>query len=187
MRHEITSFQTKQALSEALKRKMVKKPLSKISITDIVTECNVNRKTFYYHFDDIYSLLSWTFEQDAAKIVEQYDYAIDYTEVIAYTMDYIESNEHIMNCTMDSIGLEALKGFFHHGFIDITRKIVDAKEQASGKSIDENYKQFLSLFYSSAVSSILFKWLCDGHSEDKNQICNMIKQTLDSSLDGVFK
>ena len=187
MRHEITSFQTKKALSDALKRKMRKKPLSKISITDIVTECNVNRKTFYYHFDDIYSLLTWTFEQDSAKIVEQYDYAIDYTEVISYTMDYIESNEYIMNCTMDSLGLEALKGFFYRDFIDISRRIVESREQTADKKLDEHYKQFLSVFYASAISSILFKWFSDGHKDDKNAICNMIKQTLDSSLDGVFQ
>ena len=80
MRHEITSQQTKQALSEALKRKMRKKTLSKISITDIVTECKVNRKTFYYHFTDVYDLLSWTFEQDAQQIVDQYDFAIEYRQ-----------------------------------------------------------------------------------------------------------
>ena len=25
----------------------------------------VNRQTFYYHFDDVYDLLEWVFEEDA--------------------------------------------------------------------------------------------------------------------------
>ena len=187
MRHEITSQQTKAALSDALKSKMRKKPLSKISITDIVTEAKVNRKTFYYHFTDIYELLRWTFEQDAAKIISLYDFAIEYTEVIAYTMDYIESNEYIINCTMDSFGLEALKDFFYKDFITLAKFIIEAREEISEIKLEENYKQFLQVFFASAISSILFKWFCDGHKTDKQQICNMIKQTIESSLDGIFK
>ncbi len=187
MRHEITSQQTKQALSDALKSKMRKKSLSKISITDIVTEAGVNRKTFYYHFTDIYELLRWTFEQDSAKIISQYDYAIEYTEVISYTMDYIESNEYIINCTMDSLGLEALKDFFYRDFIALARYIIEAREASSENKLDENYKQFLQVFFASAISSILFKWFCDGHKADKQQVCNMIKLTIENSLDGIFK
>ena len=187
VRHEITSLQTKQALSDALKSKMRKKSLSKISITDIVTEAAVNRKTFYYHFADIYELLRWTFEQDAAKIVSQYAFAIEYTEVIAYTMDYIESNEYIISCTMDSLGLEALKDFFYKDFITLAGYIINARENISEKKLDDDYKQFLQVFFASAISSILFKWFCDGHTADKGQVCNMIKQTIESSLDGIFK
>ena len=32
------------------------KPLDKITIQDIADQCGINRNTFYYHFDDIYSL-----------------------------------------------------------------------------------------------------------------------------------
>ncbi len=187
MRHEISSLKTKQALSAALKSKMQKKPLAKISITDIVTECKVNRKTFYYHFTDIYDLVRWTFEEDAHKIISQYDFAIEYAEIIIYTMDYIESNEYIINCARDSLGLEALKGFFYKSFIDLAQKIIEAREESSTVKLDENYKQFLFVFFASAISSILFKWLYDGHKTDKQQICNMIKQTIEGFLDGIFK
>ncbi|WP_295208123.1 TetR family transcriptional regulator [Ruminococcus sp.] len=39
------------------------KPLSKITVSEIVADCNINRKTFYYHFEDVQSLLKWTLEQ----------------------------------------------------------------------------------------------------------------------------
>ena len=34
---------------------MEKKPLSKITVSEIIADCGVNRKTFYYHFEDIYA------------------------------------------------------------------------------------------------------------------------------------
>ena len=43
------------------------KPIDKITIKDLVEKCGLNRQTFYYHFDDVYDLLEWIFEQDATK------------------------------------------------------------------------------------------------------------------------
>ena len=41
---------TKAALEESLKRLLLKKPLDKITITDITTDCGISRMAFYYHF-----------------------------------------------------------------------------------------------------------------------------------------
>ena len=48
---------TKAALEESLKRLLLKKPLDKITITDITTDCGISRMAFYYHFKDIYDLV----------------------------------------------------------------------------------------------------------------------------------
>ena len=47
---------TKLALEESLKRLLLKKPLDKITINDLTTDCGISRMTFYYHFKDIYDL-----------------------------------------------------------------------------------------------------------------------------------
>lgn len=51
----------KRAFAEALRRLMKKKPFSKISVTDICKQCDVSRKSFYYHFKDKYDLVDWIF------------------------------------------------------------------------------------------------------------------------------
>ena len=51
------SLTTKRALAESLKKLLSKKNLDKITVKDIVTDCGVNRQTFYYHFHDIYNHL----------------------------------------------------------------------------------------------------------------------------------
>ena len=53
MRNEEISLRTKKALAEALKNAMKSKKFSAITISEIVEACEVNRKTFYYHFQDI--------------------------------------------------------------------------------------------------------------------------------------
>ena len=63
MKHNEQSQQTKQALSEALKAMMKKKPLNKITVRELVEDCGVNRKTFYYHFEDIFPIFVFGIRQ----------------------------------------------------------------------------------------------------------------------------
>ena len=43
---------TKRALCTALKELMEEEPFQKISVADICARCDMNRKSFYYHFRD---------------------------------------------------------------------------------------------------------------------------------------
>ena len=53
---------TKKALAEALKELMEEKSFEKINIGDICEKCEMNRKSFYYHFKDKYDLVNWIFD-----------------------------------------------------------------------------------------------------------------------------
>ena len=59
-----TSKNTKIALGNAMKELMVTMPFSKISIEKITLRCNMNRKSFYYHFRDKYELVNWIFDTE---------------------------------------------------------------------------------------------------------------------------
>lgn len=58
-------FQCDQtALATAMKQLMAKEPFSKISVGDICQVCQMNRKSFYYHFRDKYDLVNWIFQTE---------------------------------------------------------------------------------------------------------------------------
>ena len=61
---------TKAALEESLKRLLLKKPLDKITITDLTTDCGISRMAFYYHFKDIYDLVEWSCVEDGTKALQ---------------------------------------------------------------------------------------------------------------------
>lgn len=82
MKYQAASLKTKRALAESLKKLMRAKPFSKITVTEIVNDCGVNRKTFYYHFEDIYALLRWIFEEEAVNIIKKFYLLNDYDEAI---------------------------------------------------------------------------------------------------------
>ena len=63
---------TKKSLANALYQKMKVKPLDKITIKEIVDECGLNRQTFYYHFQDIPTLMIDSIEDWMADVIQKY-------------------------------------------------------------------------------------------------------------------
>ena len=61
---------TKRALEASLKKMLLKKPLDKITISDLTEDCGMNRMTFYYHFKDIYDLVEWSCLEDAKRALQ---------------------------------------------------------------------------------------------------------------------
>lgn len=66
---------TKRALAAALKELMEEKAFDKISVGDICEKCDMNRKSFYYHFRDKYDLVNWIFDTEfiAAAHTKNYE------------------------------------------------------------------------------------------------------------------
>ena len=51
---------TKKAISDAFWQLLEEKPYNKITVQNIVECCQVNRNTFYYHFQDIPALTEYS-------------------------------------------------------------------------------------------------------------------------------
>ena len=86
------SSSTKEALAAALKQMMTVKPMDKITIKDLVEICGVNRQTFYYHFDDVYDLLEWVFEEDANRVLPREVVYEHWREDVFIFMQYLQDN-----------------------------------------------------------------------------------------------
>lgn len=129
MSYEAASYRTKKALATALKNKMKEKPFSKITVSELIAVCGVNRKTFYYHFKDIYDLLRWLFQEETLKILKQFDLLVDYEDAIGFILDYIRDNKDILQCAHQSFGRDALNQFFYSDLIGTTEMIVSSLEK----------------------------------------------------------
>lgn len=67
---------TRKAIEEAFLKLLDARPLNQITVKDIVEECGVNRNTFYYHFQDIPTLINDIFTERAEALLKQRpDYA----------------------------------------------------------------------------------------------------------------
>ena len=66
------SVDMKETIARAVKVLVVDKKVKKLTVKDIVEECNITRQTFYYHFEDIPDLLRWSLNKKSEEIFQEY-------------------------------------------------------------------------------------------------------------------
>lgn len=187
MTNQELSAKTKWALVEALKHAMEKKPLSKITVTELVTECKINRKTFYYYFENIYDLLKWMLEQEAIEIVKQFDFIINPEEAFRFVMEYIAKNKHILNCAYDSLGQEELKRFLYNDLKNVMSCAILQIEDELKISVDDSFKDLLASFYTEAAAGIIVDWMKNKFSQDMEEILDDMLLTFRASIPAILK
>lgn len=159
MKQKEATLKTKLALANALKAKMMKKSFSKITVSELIEACDINRKTFYYHFEDIYALLKWTLEQDAIEVLKGFDLLVNAEEAINFVLDYIEENGYFVNCAYDSVGYSELKRFLYTDILEIFTNTIENGAKRLGISVDENFIRFLADFYTEALAGMILSML----------------------------
>lgn len=84
---------TKKAIAETFVALLNEKPFDKITVTDIVNECDINRNTFYYHYQDLFALVDEMFRMEAEQLVDMHTEWHDLKE--GFSQMYLRWNELI--------------------------------------------------------------------------------------------
>lgn len=188
MKHEITSMNTKRTLSASLKKFMEHKKISKITVSEIIADCGVNRKTFYYHFEDIYALLKWTFEQETVEVLKSIDLVQNPEEALVFILDYVDKNNHILNCAYDSMGRGEMKRFFYSDFCDVILSIIDGVEKEYEKALPPDFKQYLTKFYTEALSGMLIDYFSSKKTaKNRDEMIEYTLFVLKESIPNIIK
>lgn len=61
----------KETIADTTRRLLMKKRRGKLTVTEIVEECNITRQAFYYHFEDVPALIRWILEKDEEKMIRE--------------------------------------------------------------------------------------------------------------------
>ncbi|MBK5243213.1 TetR/AcrR family transcriptional regulator C-terminal domain-containing protein [Clostridium sp.] len=159
---------TKQALAQSLKNLMNTTPLGKITINDIVKECKVNRRTFYYHFQDIYALLEWIFKNEVGNVMEENITYKTWQEGFLRIFYYLNENRKMVLNTYNSIARDKLETHLYSAVYNLVLNVVD--EITLGKEVSEKGKGFVVNFYKVALVGLLLEWIRKNMIENPEQI-----------------
>ena len=186
MKYQAASLKTKRALAESLKKLMRAKPFSKITVTEIVNDCGVNRKTFYYHFEDIYALLRWIFEEEAVNIIKKFYLLNDYDEAIEFIYEYISENKDLLRNAYDAFGSVELSSFFHMSFVGLNESLIESVEQKMHKRLPERTREYLCEFLTEASAGLLLNIISGNMHFDRSKDMMPVSSIIWASIVGVL-
>ncbi len=148
---------TKRAIEASFIKLLNEKPFDKITVKDIVEDCGINRNTFYYHYQDIYALLTELFDAEAAKILNSDMTITSLEEGIISATQFVIQNKRAIYHIYNSINREKLYSYLCKVAESIVSRFV--RKQAEGLVVsDLDFEIIISLFTYSIVG-VIFKWL----------------------------
>lgn len=180
------SVSTKAAFADALKKMMSVKPMEKITVKDLVEVCGVNRQTFYYHFDDIYDLLEWVFEEDAKRSLPKEVVYDHWREDVMVFFEYLYNNKtFVINIFNSNSRLYMLK-FLKERLQSCIRAFADIV--AKDMNIDRQDFDFVIEFYVNGVVGLISQWLDLGMpaSTTSPDVRDRFMKLLDGSVENML-
>ena len=175
---------TKKALAGALKKMMVIKPIDRITVNDLVETCGVSRQTFYYHFDDVYDLLEWVFEEDAnANLPSEVVYGNWKNDVVMWFKYLAENSTFVLNVYNSNSRLYMLryiKGRLRQCIRSFSELV------AEDRDVDRQDFEFIVEFYSNIVVGLISQWMDLGMQLPKEITTEKCLKVLDNSIENIM-
>ncbi len=159
---------TKNALANSLKQLMKEKSLSKISIKDIVELCNMNRKSFYYHFKDKYDLVNWIYYTEFVKSFEGDDFNSEWG-IMENICEFFYENRTFYSNALEVKGQNS----FYDYFGDVLSPILSIEFEDIFK--DDEYKEFYIGFFTDAIRTAITRWLLEGAKIPPKEFVRLMK------------
>ena len=172
---------TKRALEQSLKNLLAKKPLNKITISDITEDCGINRMTFYYHFENIYDLAEWACVENAKRAIEGKKTYDTWQKGLLNIFHAVLENKTLILNVYHCVDLEQLERYLNPLVRALILSIVE--EKAVGLCVSEDDKTFIASFYEYALVGIMLNWIHDGLRENPEILTDRIATLLHGNIE----
>lgn len=177
----VMSEMTKRLLADSIKKILSKKAFKKITVKEIVSECNLTRQTFYYHFQDIYDLLDWMFSDIIKGLLEDSSNNSrkqNYRNILIYILN----NSNFFISILNNVGYEYFRNAIYPPIYEFNKSYILKISLDSQKRVAEKKIDFLANLQTLSLISFLMNWINISMKQDLNQIDN-ITEMLGVSLD----
>lgn len=171
---------TKRALEQSLKNLLLKKPLNKITVSDITDDCGINRMTFYYHFKDIYDLVEWSCLEDAKRALEENKTYETWQEGFLRIFEAVRENKPFILNVYRCVHREQVERYLSPLVDSLLLGVLE--EEAVGLVVREENKEFIARVYSYIFLGILFDWIKDDMRSDPKEITEPLAVLIKGSM-----
>lgn len=171
---------TKRALEESLKKMLLKKPVNKITISDITEDCGINRMTFYYHFKDIYDLVEWSCVEDAARALDGKKTYDTWQQGFQQIFQAVLDNKPFVQNVYQSVDREQVETYLYSLTHNLLIGVIE--EKAVGMQVRDEDKEFITDFFKFAFVGLMLDWIRNGMKKDPQQIIDRLSILIEGDI-----
>jgi AcrR family transcriptional regulator len=158
---------TRNAIKETFIKLLEERPLAEITVKDIVETCGINRNSFYYHFQDIPTLLEEIVMEEAEDIICKYPTINSIVECFDALIEFASHRKRAIMHIFRSVKREV----FEHYLMKVSEHFVRAYIETAlqGRSIEAHDKDAIIQYYKCVCFGLTIDWLNGGMNEEDVQ------------------
>ena len=176
---------TKRALEQSLKNLLLKKPLTKITISDITEDCGINRMTFYYHFKDIYDLVEWACLEDAKRALDEKKTYDTWQQGLLQIFEAVQENKPFILNVYRCVHREQVEKYLQPLVDQLMLDVIE--EESASMVIRGEDKQFIAKIYAYIFIGVMLDWIKDDMREAPQEIVARLVKLLRGSVTAALR
>lgn len=161
---------TKDMICESFSQLLDEKPISKITIKDIVTRCGVNRNTFYYHFRDVPDLCEYIWKQKIDELIDTHFRPGSPEEIVAVAIGFFHAHKVSVMHIFKSLPRGIFLRYLDRLAIYLVQEYIDTATAYAPLSAEDH--SFVVRYYKCVLVGIFLDWL------DSNMSYDLMKMAL---------
>ena len=168
---------TKKKIASSLMNLVEKKPIDKITITDITVNCDISRQVFYRYFLDKKDLINWIYEEDCGSVIYTGEERFSVKSWLKYIIDILaekknfymhaikdDSSETFEKLILNKTRFYLKKIIKHKTKVELTKQLEFLAEMTARALVDMIIVEIESEM--PVKKGILLDWLMNGISKE---------------------
>ena len=169
---------TKEIIARTFTELLDEKPMSKITVKDIVERCGVNRNTFYYHFRDIPDVVEFIMKKKWDEILEAPQEKSSILECMEDMAYMFRSNRKLMLNVYRSVKRDIFLVYMN----DVASYIITEyfNKNVHKFNLTSQEIQMLIKYYKCVFVGVLMEWLDHGLESDLAAEMRQVSELLEN-------
>ena len=155
---------TEKAIKDTFITMLEERPLSEITVKDIVEKCGINRNSFYYHYQDLPALIEEIVKEEAESIIEKYPSVSSIVECFDALIEFASHRKKAIMHIYRSLNREV----FERNLMNVSEYFVSnyVSTVLTEESIEEADKKTISDYYKCVCFGLVLDWLNNGMTDE---------------------
>ena len=180
-KEDLRIARTKDAIRKAFKALVCELPYEKVTVKAIADRAEINRNTFYLHYettDDVLKEIQSRHISEYIERVKDLTYTEDYPELVRSFFEYNEAQDDFFK----KVTCDSRFDYIREG---MQKKISAHTHQQSKKLHDKStYIQNIVRAYSTTVLILYRQWVADGRKIPMEEMIELATTLLESGMKG---
>ena len=171
---------TKNLIKQEFIKLLNKKSLHNITVTEIAKQCKIERKTFYYHYENLPQLVKEIFDEELEDVIEEFNETLSWEESFISATKFILENKKVVGHMYESDYKVELEKYIFSISGEIMRKYV--RRVAKDTKAQEIDIKLIAFFYQCALSSSLVEWVATDMKTDPKIVARRLGKLMDGNI-----